>query len=86
MCPPLNNHVLVAGSVRLVVERILGQSLELTDMETPLRSLGLDSAAMIDLILALESELKIQIHDQDILPEHFRSLSSIVKYVEGKAQ
>lgn len=56
------------------------------DADMPLRRLGLDSAAMIDLILALEAEFKIQIHDREIEPKHFRSLASVVKYIEEKLQ
>lgn len=80
----MSDAPVVADTVRMVVQRILGHSLNIADAEVPLRRLGLDSAAMIDLILALEAELKIRIRDEEIVPEHFRSLTSIVKYVEGK--
>ena len=78
-----NNSRLVEA-VRVVMQRVLGRSLDLGDRSISLRSLGLDSVAMVELISALETEFHIRVLDEDISPVHFRSIDSIAGYLEGK--
>ena len=70
--------------VRQIVQGILGQQLGREDLTKSLRSLGLDSVGMIELIAALEKEFRVRILDEEISPDHFRSIDSITVFVEGK--
>lgn len=74
----------VAEAVRQVLEQILGRRVGPEDLARPLRGLGLDSVAMIELIPALEVEFRIRVLDEEITPERFQSIDSIAGYVEGK--
>lgn len=80
----LRNTPTLVEAVRQLVERILGQGVGPEDLATPLRGLGLDSVAMIELIPALEVEFQIRVLDEEITPEHFRSIDSVAGYVAGK--
>lgn len=42
----------------------------------------IDSLGIMKLVLFLEESYGIQVNDQDIIPENFQCLSSMVKYVE----
>ncbi|MFI2207375.1 phosphopantetheine-binding protein [Streptomyces sp. NPDC020192] len=51
--------------------------------DQPLLELGLDSLGLVELIVLLEEELDIQIPDEQLTPEVFDSVSSIVSAVES---
>lgn len=74
----------VVEKVRQVVEQVLGRRVGPEETARPLRNLGLDSVAMIELIPALEAEFRIRVLDEEITPERFQSIDSIAGYVEGK--
>ena len=80
----MNHTPAVAEAVYEVAQQVLGCRLTPAELTTPLRRVGLDSAAMIEFILVLETRFRIRILDQEILPENFRSVSAVVKYIEGK--
>jgi acyl carrier protein len=42
----------------------------------------IDSLGIMKLVLFLEESYGIQVNDQDIIPENFQCISSMVKYVE----
>jgi acyl carrier protein len=46
-----------------------------------LRSLGLSSLDMVNLVLAVESEFDVSIPDADITPARFRSIATIAALV-----
>jgi acyl carrier protein len=46
-----------------------------------LRSLGLSSLDMVNLVLAVESEFDVSIPDADITPVRFRSIATIAALV-----
>jgi len=46
----------------------------------------IDSLGIMKLVLFLEESYGIQVNDQDIIPENFQCLSSMVKYVEQQLQ
>jgi len=78
------NNSRLAEAVREVLQRVLGRSLDLGDRSISLRSLGLDSVVMVELISALETEFHIRVLDEEITPVHFQSIDSIAGYLEGK--
>ncbi|MGB2643173.1 MAG: acyl carrier protein [Candidatus Acidiferrum sp.] len=44
-----------------------------------------DSLGILDLVAFLESEFALHIQDDDLMPENFRSIESIVKFTEQKS-
>jgi acyl carrier protein len=43
-----------------------------------------DSLGILDLVAFLESELSLTISDDELLPENFRSIEGISRFVEHK--
>jgi acyl carrier protein len=65
----------IAGLVRrILVERSIERPFSAED---DLRAIGLTSLDMVNLVLAVESELAVSIPERDITPANFRSVSSI---------
>lgn len=52
--------------------------------ECDLYAEGLDSMAMMQLILLLEQEMDIRIEPEDLGKENFQSLKAIARFVEAK--
>ena len=46
----------------------------------------IDSLGIMKLVLFLEESYGMQVNNQDIIPENFQCLSSMVKYVEQQLQ
>jgi acyl carrier protein len=44
----------------------------------------IDSMAVMKLVLLLEETFGIEVEDEDIIPENFETLNSLVEYVEQK--
>ena len=43
-----------------------------------------DSLAIVKLILVLEERFPIRITDEDVVPEHFRDIESLSRFVQSK--
>lgn len=54
------------------------------DSDELLESGIVDSLGILDLVAFLESEFALQIEDDDLIPENFRSIESIVGFAERK--
>jgi acyl carrier protein len=59
---------------RILAERGIERAFSAED---DLREVGLTSLDMVNLVLAVESELAVSIPERDITPANFRSVSSI---------
>ena len=46
----------------------------------------IDSMAVMKLVMFLEETFGLEVNDQDIVPENFQDLNSLVEYVEQKKQ
>jgi acyl carrier protein len=69
----------VAGLIlRMLSERSLGTP---TSPDDDLRSLGMSSLDMVNLVLSVESEFDLSIPEADITPTKFRSIATIGKLV-----
>jgi acyl carrier protein len=49
--------------------------------DTPLADLGLDSTAILSLVVGLEDEFDIEIPDREINPDNFGRVDTITRYV-----
>ena len=59
---------------RILAERAIERPFSADD---DLREIGLTSLDMVNLVLAVESELAVSIPERDITPANFRSVASI---------
>jgi acyl carrier protein len=73
------------------IARILIESLELPfdpcelQRETDLRDdLGLDSAALLDLVLAIEAEFGFEIDVEEIVEANFRTIAAISGFLHSR--
>jgi acyl carrier protein len=57
----------------------------LDDTDPLLESGVIDSLGVLDLVAFIESEFKITVDDEELLPENFQNISRIAAYV-GKKQ
>jgi acyl carrier protein len=46
----------------------------------------IDSLGVLDLVAFLESEFSIQVLDEELLPENFRSIEGIAGFIERKSK
>jgi acyl carrier protein len=69
--------------ITVLVKRILrGRPLRVpASADADLRSAGLSSLDMVNLVLAVESEFGVSVPDADITPAQFRSIASITALV-----
>jgi acyl carrier protein len=65
---------------RLLADRSINKPFEPDD---DLREVGLTSLDMVNLVLAIESELAVSIPEAEITPNNFRSVASIEALVAG---
>ncbi|QGJ69193.1 Phosphopantetheine attachment site [Planctomycetales bacterium 10988] len=68
-----------------LLQQPLGTDLQdLANDESLLEAGAIDSASMVDLICFLESTFKMQIEEEDMIPENFDSIDAIAEYVQSK--
>jgi acyl carrier protein len=73
------------------IKEILGRLKLLTntdqlDEQTGLlgRGVGLDSIEVLQLIVAIEEEFELTIDDDELAPEHFRSIGTLITFIEQR--
>lgn len=76
---------LVVGSVCTLLPTILQRELPDVSEATRLMELDLTSASTLELMLAVEDELEIQIDIEDFDEEHVQSIATLADYVAGHA-
>lgn len=71
---------------RLAIERLeLDHDPDSLDDGADLREeIGLDSAALLDLIAGIEEEFGIEIETEEITEERFRNIESLARFVASK--
>jgi acyl carrier protein len=77
------NHGEIGGRIRALLAerlRVSADEAAIAD-DASLLDLGLDSTAILTLVVGLEETFDIEIADQDINPHNFGSLRSIGDYV-----
>jgi acyl carrier protein len=71
--------------IRAEMERRLkGKQVDLRDDTSLLNSGVIDSGGVFELVEFVETQFKIKVADDEIVPEHFESIDSIAKLVESK--
>ena len=77
---------LVKTRVVQFVQEVSKETKPVHDQTVLVTSGLIDSLAVIDLIGLLESEFKVQFSSDELIPENFDTIASIVELVSKKAQ
>ena len=83
------NHTIDIAGVKGVVIKTLAieYRADTLDADTPLTSIPeLDSLAILELVVELESHFGIEFEDDDVTAEVFDTLGSLAAFVEAKAR
>jgi acyl carrier protein len=64
--------------------KFLPGTADVSDEESLMDALVLDSLRLMQLVTSLESRFNFQVHQDDLAPENFETISNIVDYVNGK--
>jgi len=48
------------------------------------RGVGLDSIEVLQLVAAIEEEFELTIDDDELVPDHFRSIGNLITFIECK--
>jgi acyl carrier protein len=46
--------------------------------------IGLDSVEVLELVSAIESRFELTLEDEELLPEHFRSVSALAAFIDAR--
>ena len=72
------------------VKTILIQALELNidpddlDLDIPLYEIGLDSVSTLSVVVGLEDVFGIEVADEELTEDLFRSIKSLSQYIDNK--
>lgn len=82
----MSTGILAKDRIRsFVLEKFpLARTRKVKDSDELLESGIVDSLGILDLVAFLESEFSLHINDDDLTPENFRSIESIVSFAEQK--
>jgi len=68
-----------------VIEKFpLAKRKDLTDSDNLLETGVVDSLGILEVVTFLESEFKLEVSDEDLVPENFQSIISIAAFVRSK--
>lgn len=67
-----------------ISEKVALEGEEITRDEDLLATDVLDSMMIVELVSFLEAKFGIQVQDDDLLPENFKTVNEIVAFVERK--
>jgi acyl carrier protein len=77
-CAPANREARIFG----IVTRLLSKPVVTTlKAEQPLYDVGLSSLDMVNLMLAVEAEFDVEIPQEHMAPENFRSVAAIERLI-----
>jgi len=78
-------HAAAESLVReLLAELTLNGDCLTSSIYAPLESIGMTSVTMIELVYAVEDRLSVRIDDEEVAPENFASIGSVVALVARK--
>jgi acyl carrier protein len=70
----------------IVESFLLGDEGELTASDSLLESGVLDSTGVLELVAFLEQTFRIEVANEDLVPENLDSISNVASFVERKLQ
>lgn len=81
----MNNKVLALELRKFLYDdKLKSEFKNLTDEDSLLEMGIIDSVKMLELIEYIEINFGIQVDEDDMVPEHFDSISAIVRYIQKR--
>jgi acyl carrier protein len=74
---------MIQDQVKAIVGALLPEGTPVTDNESALVSLGMNSLNMVNLLLEIEAAFNVTIPPKLVTPSNFRSVSSLTQLVES---
>ena len=71
-------EIIIEGLIDFVKSEVVDESIEIS-ADSTLKSAGVDSFSVIELVLFLEHKYGISLKEKDMLPENFVSIKSLAK-------
>lgn len=62
--------------VKFVQSTLLDETITITD-ETPFNEIGIDSMAIIELVLFIERKFNVTLSDKDLMPDNLKSINTL---------
>ncbi len=62
--------------VKFVQSTLLDETITIT-AETPFNEIGIDSMAIIELVLFIERKFNVALSDKDLMPDNLKSISTL---------
>ena len=69
---------------KYIISATLSESQDICDDTLIFETGLLDSMGLLFLIEFIKEEFNVEVNDEELLPENFQSVNSIVKFLEGK--
>jgi acyl carrier protein len=70
--------------IQFLITSILANEVEL-DTHMELKSIGIDSFSIVEIILFIERKYGVVLRDDQLLPAHFKSINSIAQLILSEA-
>lgn len=70
--------------IQFLITSILANEVEL-DVHMELKSIGIDSFSIVEIILFIERKYGVVLRDDQLLPEHFKTVHSIAQLILSEA-
>jgi len=74
----------IRSSVRNFLKNAAPQGVNFTDSDNLLTKGVIDSLRMLDMISLLESQYRLKIDEDELMPENFESVDAITRFVEER--
>jgi acyl carrier protein len=70
--------------IQFLITSILANEVEL-EVHMELKSIGIDSFSIVEIILFIERKYGVVLRDDQLLPEHFKTVHSIAQLILSEA-
>jgi acyl carrier protein len=70
--------------IQFLITSILANEVEL-EIHMELKSIGIDSFSIVEIILFIERKYGVVLRDDQLLPEHFKTVHSIAQLILSEA-
>ena len=78
----MNENMIITDLQRFIVKNILAGDVILGP-ETALQNAGIDSFSLVEILLFIQEKYEIQVPDNQMLPDNFKSLTSLARMVSN---
>ena len=84
MADDIGSGDIEAGVRRALADRVALVDVDRIDAQMSLIDLGLDSTAILGLVIGIEETFSVEIADDDINPDNFASIATITRFLGSR--